>query len=265
MTALAVALLACGAALTILMPVWALLTWGAVRERRRIRRLSVSRCADVTGSRQRLCAVEGRSWPGAAGPLTAPLSGEPCVWYFSQVLERTISDGGSTYLIWEAGGDMTFAVRDETGSVLVDGRLVHPDHRSSRVNHSPPVRRVVEEDVSSAQRSTYLRDLIARGVLSADSFKRGWLSSSTGWSVREYVLPVGEPLHVQGRLTSREGHPVLGAGRGKHLVTGDTHTRLTETVETDVRTGAGCLLIGTIAGPLLLVAGYLLLMWHGAW
>jgi hypothetical protein len=263
MTALAVVLLAFGAALTVLMPVWAWLTWSARRERRRVARLSVTRCADVPTSGHRVCAVEGRSWPGAAGPLTAPLSGAPCVWYFSQVVERTISDGDSTRLVWEAGGDMAFTVRDETGSVLVDGRLVHPDHRSSRVDHRPPVRRVVEEDVGSARHSTHLRDLIARGLLSEKSFERGWLSSSVGWSVREYVLPVGEPLHVQGRPGSRDGRPVLGAGRREHLVTGGTYTQLTDSIEQDVRTGSGCLLIGTLGGPLLFVAGYLLLTWHG--
>jgi hypothetical protein len=262
MTALAVVLLVCGFALTVLMPVWALLTWSARRERRRVARLSVSRCVDVTNS-QRLCAVEGRSWPGAAGPLTAPLSGEPCVWYFSRVAEHTTSDGEFTRLVWEAGGAMAFAVRDETGSVLVDGHLVHPDHRSSRVDHRPPVRRVVDEDVSSARHSTYLRGLIARGVLSEESFERGWLSSSVGWTVREYVLPVGEPLHVQGRPEFRDGRLVLGDGRRKHLVTGGTYAQLTDAIEQDVRTGSGCLLIGSIAGPLLLVAGYLLLRWIG--
>ncbi|MEV6873375.1 hypothetical protein [Amycolatopsis sp. NPDC051128] len=163
MTALGVVLLASGGALTVLMPVWALLTWSDRRERRRVARLAVSRCADVTAPGQGLCAVEGWTRPGPAGPLTAPLSGEPCVWYFSQVVERTTSDGGSTELVWETGGAMAFAVRDETGSVLVDGRLVHPEHRSSRTEHRPPVRRVVDEDVSSARHSTQLRGLIARG------------------------------------------------------------------------------------------------------
>jgi hypothetical protein len=195
--------------------------------------------------------------------LTAPLSGEPCVWYFSRVAEHTTSDGEFTRLVWEAGGAMAFAVRDETGSVLVDGHLVHPDHRSSRVDHRPPVRRVVDEDVSSARHSTYLRGLIARGVLSEESFERGWLSSSVGWTVREYVLPVGEPLHVQGRPEFRDGRLVLGDGRRKHLVTGGTYAQLTDAIEQDVRTGSGCLLIGSIAGPLLLVAGYLLLRWIG--
>jgi len=195
--------------------------------------------------------------------LTAPLSGEPCVWFFSQVVENTISDGGSTSLLWEAGGDMPFTVRDGSGSVLVDGRLVHPGHRSSRVGHRPPVRRVVEEDVSSARHSTHLRDLIARGVLRAESFERGWLTSSLGWSVREYVLPAGEQIHVQGRPESRNGRPVLGSRRHKHLVTGGTHAQLTGDTEQDVRTGSGCLLIGVFAGPLLFAAGYLLLRWHG--
>ncbi|MEO6082419.1 MAG: hypothetical protein ABIQ18_04865 [Umezawaea sp.] len=261
MTVVAVVLLASGGALTVLMPVWALLTWSARRERRRVARLSVSRCADVTESGNRLCAVEGRSRPGPAGPLTAPLSGEPCVWYFSQVFERTNSDGRSTQVVWESGGAMAFAVRDETGSVLVDGRLVHPGHPSSRVNHSPPVRRVVSEDVNSARHSTHLQGLIAHGVLSEQSFKRGWLSGTSGWGVREYVLPIGEPLHVQGRAGFWDGRPVLGEARRKHLVIGGTHAQLTDRIEEDVRTGSGCLLIGTIAGPLLIVAAYLLVRW----
>ncbi|SEC79508.1 hypothetical protein SAMN04489727_5117 [Amycolatopsis tolypomycina] len=259
MTALAVVLLALGAASTVLMPVWALLTWGARRERRRIARLPVSRCAEVTGAGERLCAVEGRSGPGPQGTLTAPLSGAPCAWYFSQVEERVSGDGPSTRLVWETGGTMAFEVRDASGSVLVDGRLVHPEHRSSRTGHSPPVRRAVQEEVGSAQDSAHLRGLIARGILNEKSFRRGWLSDSLGWSVQEYVLPIGEPLHVQGRPGVREGRPLLGPARRKHLVAGRTHAQLSADIEQDVRTGWGCLLIGSVAGPLLLVAGYLLL------
>jgi hypothetical protein len=77
------------------------------------------------------------------------------------------------------------------------------------------------------------------------------------------VLPAGEQLHVQGRPESRNGRPVLGDGRHKHLVTGGTHAQVTGDIEQDVRTGSGCLLIGVVAGPLLLVAGYLLLRWTG--
>jgi hypothetical protein len=256
MTALAVVLVTIGFALTILMPVWALLTWGSHRERKRIARLPVSRCADVTGPGARLCAVEGRAGPGPAGPLVAPLSGEPCAWYFSQVEENVSGDGPSTRLVWEAGGAMAFEVRDESGSVLVDGRLVHPDHRSSRTDHSPPLRRVVEEDVTSAKKSVHLQGLIARGVLTEKSFRRGWLSDSLGWSVREYVLAAGAQLHVQGRPGFRNGRPLLGTGR--HLVTGRTHAQLSADIEQGVRTSRGCLLIGSIAGPVLLAAGYLL-------
>lgn len=257
MTALAVVLVAIGGALTVLAPVWALLTWGSVRERKRISRLSVSRCADVTSPGRRLCVVEGRSLP-AAQPLVAPLSGEPCVWYFSEVVERVTSDGPSTVLVWEAGGTMPFAVHDKSGSVLVDGSLVHPDHRSKRIGHSPPVRRVVDEDVSSARDSTHLQGLVARGVLSQKSFERRWWSSSLGWSVREYVLPVGEQIHVQGRPELRAGRLVLGDGRRGHLVTGRTYEQVAGNIEEDVRTGSGCLLMVAIAGPLLLLAGFLL-------
>ncbi|MBE8516736.1 hypothetical protein ILP97_04245 [Amycolatopsis sp. H6(2020)] len=263
MTAPAVVLLVLGAMLTFVMPLWALLTWGARRERRRIARLPVSRCAGVTGPGPRLCAVEGRTEPGTGGTLIAPLSGERCVWFFSQVVENTGSDGDATRLVWEAGGAMAFGVRDGTGSVLVDGRLVHPDHPSSRVGHRPPLRCVVGEDVRSAGDSAHLQALLARGVVSGKPFERGWLSSSLGWSVREYVLPAGELLHVQGRPVVRDGRPLLGDARRKHLVSGRTRAQLAADIDQDVRTGSGCLLLGTIAGPLLLVAGYLLLMRTG--
>jgi hypothetical protein len=65
---------------------------------------------------------------------------------------------------------------------------------------------------------------------------------------------------VQGRPEARDGRAVLGDGRRRHLVTGGTHAQLTGDIEQDVRTGSGCLLIGVLAGPLLLVAGYLLLL-----
>jgi len=260
MTALAVVLVTMGGALTFITPVWALLTWGSHRERKRLARLPVSRCADVTGPGPRLCAVEGRSGPGPLGTLTAPLSGEPCAWYFSQVEENVSGDGPSTRVVWESGGAMAFEVRDGSGPVLVDGRLVHPEHRSKRTGHSPPVRRVVAEDVRSAKNSAHLQGLLARGILNEKQFRRGWLSDSLGWSVEEYVLPIGEPLHVQGRPGVRQGRPVLGEARGKHLVSGRTHVQLADAIDQDVRTGWGCLLIGSVAGPLLLVAGYLVAM-----
>jgi hypothetical protein len=258
MTALVVVLVMIGFALTVLAPVWALLTWGDLRERRRVARLSVSRCADVTTPGRRLCAVEGRSEPAAGTPLVAPLTGEPCAWFFTEVLERTSGDGPSTTLVWQAGGDMPFGVRDTTGSVLVDGRLVHPHRSSGRSYHSPPVRRVVDEDVRFARDSTHLQGLIARGVLSEKSFQRRWYSSTLGWTVEEYVLPIGEALHVQGRVELRGGRPVLGGRQGVRLVTGRTYEQLTEHIEEGVRTGSGCLLICAVAGPLLLLAGYLL-------
>jgi hypothetical protein len=256
-TALVVVLVMTGGALTVLAPVWALLTWGSVRERKRIARLSVSRCADVISPERRLCAVEGRTLP-AAQPLVAPLSGEPCVWYFSEVVERVTGDGPSAELVWRDGGTMPFAVHDTSGSLLVDGSLVHPGHRSKRIGHSPPVRRVVDEDVRSARDSTHLRSLVARGLVSAKSFERRWWSRSLGWTVREYVLPVGERVHVQGRPELRAGRPVLGDGRRRHLVTGRTYEQVAGHIDEDVRTGTGCLLMAGIAGPLLLLAGFLL-------
>ena len=259
MTVVGIILLALGAMLTVLVPVWALLTLGERRERRRHARLTLSRCADIDQPANRLYAVEGRIRPGPAGPLTAPLSGEPCVWYFTQVLERLAGDGGSTSIVWETGGGMSFAVQDESGTVLVDSQLIHPDGRTSRLYHGPPVARTVDEDVGSAKNSAHLRALIARGILTERQLKRGWLSSSIGWTAREYVLPANGPVHVQGRPVLRDGRVMIGNWKNKYVVTSSSYAQLAERIPAAVRTGTGCLLLSALAGPVLLVAGYLLI------
>ena len=65
-------------------------------------------------------------------------------------------------------------------------------------------------------------------------------------------------MHAQGRPELRAGRPVLGDGRRRHLVTGGTYEQVAANIEEDVRTSSGCLLMVAVAGPLLLLVGFLL-------
>lgn len=257
---LVVVLLFFGTGLTILAPVLLLINLQSRRERRRYARMGLSRCADITQPERRLRAVEGRTRPGPAGLLTAPLSGEPCVWYYAEVTWRDGLDGGDS-LLWQGGGNIPFAIQDETGMVLIDGPLVHPSSNSfARVGHKLPTMQVVAEESTRLENSAYLRDLVARGILTEKSFKRK--SRQRRWGVHEYILRPNIPLHVQGEPIRRNGRVLIGRGgrRRKDLVTTHTYAELRdEIVPEDLRTTTGILLICAVAGPTMLGAGILLM------
>jgi hypothetical protein len=69
--------------------------------------------------------VQGNAAPGPAGPLIAPASGEECVWYFTGCgsTTTTASEPRSFDTVW-VDGQEPFAVRDGTGTLLVDSGLL---------------------------------------------------------------------------------------------------------------------------------------------
>jgi len=70
--------------------------------------------------------VQGYAAPGPAGPLIAPASSEECVWYFTRVRQHYYhreSEPRSFDTVW-VDGQEPFAVRDGTGTLLVDSGLL---------------------------------------------------------------------------------------------------------------------------------------------
>jgi hypothetical protein len=89
---------------------------------RRTRSLTVTACADAGGTGRATVAVRGWIGPGPLRVVTAPLSGQPCVWWRIQVDRMEPSDGGE---VRRGHVDhhlaAPFALVDGTGAVLVDG------------------------------------------------------------------------------------------------------------------------------------------------
>jgi Zn-finger nucleic acid-binding protein len=84
-----------------------------------------------------LVEVTGRAQP-EQGPLRAPFSGMPCVFYSYAVEERRQSGKEARWeTIAKGTSQEPFYVQDETGRVLVvpfDAELILPDHRTTRSN-----------------------------------------------------------------------------------------------------------------------------------
>jgi len=84
---------------------------------------------DAEGMRVEL---KGTAAPGEGGPVTAPLTSTPCVWYRTRTSVRTRrttrdSDGNTRTTqndrtLSEETSDTAFALRDATGTVVVDPR-----------------------------------------------------------------------------------------------------------------------------------------------
>ncbi|MCX5129256.1 hypothetical protein [Streptomyces sp. NBC_00347] len=79
-------------------------------------------------------AAQGHLAPGPAGPLIAPFSGEPCVWYYAELRETFDpgeQGGRTTRVIWKLTSAPP-ALQDGTGSLLLDSALL----RDAEVSHS---------------------------------------------------------------------------------------------------------------------------------
>lgn len=170
------------------------LLWVAVRRwrihgaRRRLPLLTGDRLGD--GSPEVTCRVEGQAVAGPRGPLTAPISGRPCVWYHVTVTKawgRWGGDGRSQRgekVLFSEGGSWPFALRDEAGQVLVepDETMMHGVTRSARRNSDKADPRFKLPNAALGKKYEY----------------------------REWLIPQGQPLHVVGRA-GRD--PETGASR----------------------------------------------------
>lgn len=96
--------------------------------RRRLRATPLSSCRDLaSGLVPTLAKVTGTAVAGPQGPLRAPISGRPCVWYSIKV-ERYNDTGekNTAHTIYDKGSTAPFGLTDGTGSltlVLPDGEL----------------------------------------------------------------------------------------------------------------------------------------------
>jgi hypothetical protein len=182
-------------------------------------------CGQVRAVGDEPVHVHGASAPGPAGLLRGRLSGSECVWYHVRVLRRFLvkqvrygadewaeADVLAEEQIW-AWDSGPFAVRDETGSVLVAPALL--EHTLNVAGH-PAERNVVDEihDEGAHYHSGRLGDLQGAGVLPPGLLETfaGPGNPTTGYRVQEDILRPGLPFYVFAVPGDLDGQPIM-AGR----------------------------------------------------
>ncbi|MCO5968770.1 E3 ubiquitin ligase family protein [Actinoallomurus soli] len=148
--------------------------------------------------------VTGQAVAGPAGPLTAPLSGRPCVWYSVTVSER--------YWAWRPGPlGPTRVVRDLKAAERTSGPLyVAGDTAAVRVDAHGAELEPAEPSFAEFEDSPY-GPLAARlaTLLGAPPRPRH-RDRTIGFLVEERLVVAGEPLRVVGAARTELGDLVLG-------------------------------------------------------
>ncbi|MEV5748195.1 GIDE domain-containing protein [Actinoallomurus sp. NPDC052308] len=156
--------------------------------------------------------VSGRAVAGPAGPVTAPLSGRPCVWYSITVSER--------YWAWRPGPlGPTKVVRHSTTAELISGPLhVTGETAAVRVDARGAELELGEPAFAEFEDSPY-GPLAARlaALLGAPPRPRH-RDRTIGFLVEERVVAAGEPLRVVGAARTELGDLVLGKSGLRPLI-----------------------------------------------
>ncbi len=187
------------------------------------RQAAPARCADVRAG-TRPVHLSGASSPGPRGLVTAPVSGIECVWYRDRVYRRYEGsrwhDGGNGWeqvatraeeQVWE-GGSGPFALRDESGAVLLDPVVVDRRTTTRGYPKENPVDDLREEGPEPGNYAYGpVGVLTAAGLLPAgflDGFA-GPDARTSGYRVTEEIIRPGLPFHVFGVAALRDGQPVM--------------------------------------------------------
>lgn len=138
--------------------------------------------AHIRSAAQGYVHLEGEAGPPPEGPISAPLSGRPCVWWDYKIErhQRTANNRDEWHVTDSATSVAPFSLRDKDGECLVGpvGADVTPTSRDIWYGEAP--------------RPTCLPDLQARG-----------LSSDRSYRYTERVIGTGAHLTVLGELRSR--------------------------------------------------------------
>ncbi|HWF99482.1 MAG TPA: GIDE domain-containing protein [Steroidobacteraceae bacterium] len=138
--------------------------------------------AHIRSAAQGYVHLEGEAGPPPEGPISAPLSGRPCVWWDYKIerRQRTANNRDEWHVTDSATSVAPFSLRDKDGECLVGpvGADVTPTSRDIWYGEAP--------------RPTCLPDLQARG-----------LSSDRSYRYTERVIGTGAHLTVLGELRSR--------------------------------------------------------------
>jgi hypothetical protein len=186
----------------------------AVRARRRVHAMTAAETLTVAELEARrgiaaglgaeftqVCEVVGQAAPGAAGLLTAELSGTACVWHRSRVERR--------YETRERDGDGDERVTTRTETVAQQASAA-------------PLAVVRDGAVIALELGGQVPDGAEQVVDRFEESRRGLFSTDTtlGYRYTEWVLRPGTPLYVLGEVRDGTGALVMGPPRerGQHFV-----------------------------------------------
>ena len=173
---------------------------GGARRRRAIDRAEPLVDATTGTPRQ----VTGHAVAGPAGPVTAPLSGDSCVWYSVTIIER--------HQAWRPGPLGPTRVERETkveehtsGPLYVTGdtAAVRVDPRGADLDLGTPGFREFA-DTPGSPLAARLTSLL--GVRLRPKHRERTL----GFVVEEHVVSEGDPLYVVGQARTELGDLVIG-------------------------------------------------------
>jgi hypothetical protein len=164
-------------------------SWRTRLAQRTLSRLRESTVAQLRRSPRLpwLATVYGVTTPGPGGMVTAPLSGEACVWYRLRIT-HTVARGESTmtYELLHRSEGAPIGVDDGTGKILVDADLLDRPLLGS----DPPG--LVEYSPATDDVGAQLRTLHQRGVLTPG------VPNTSGVSVEEAYVRAGRQVLVLG-------------------------------------------------------------------
>jgi hypothetical protein len=172
---------------------------GSARRRRMIHKAEP--VTDATAGRSR--QIAGRAVVGAGGPITAPLSGAPCVWYVVTVRER--------YQAWRPGPlGPTKVIRETRVAQRISGPLhimgdmatVRVDARGADLELGRP-EFTAFEDLPGGPLAARLASILG------DRLRPRHRDRTIGFSVEEHVVRADEQLYAVGQARTELGDLVI--------------------------------------------------------
>lgn len=193
--------------------------------------------------------ITGIAEPGPGGPLRAPLSGEPCVWYGLRVVSKPKLFGGRRQKVAmprQKTSAEPFGVRDETGLARVLPAGVETQSGTLQVNAS--------EDAPPVGYGPAAGSLAARAgrVLGVSA------ESTEGRSkYQEWIVSPGAPVYVLGAAMKDDetGDIVLGSGSGRFVIGAGGEAEVVRSLRRKSLTMLGIGLLLVVPSLTFLIAG----------
>ena len=210
------------------------------------------------GSFRQACEIGGKAQPGPSGPLTAPISGQPCVWYRATVTHRSWRN------VTTGSGDTRRTERREENDVVSDEISQSPlaiDDGSGQVIVDPREADIDEPEVSFDRFEPHTGDEHGGTEISAFGItvRTGSDGGTLGFHRREQIIRPGRALYVLGEARDASGALEVGkpAEKGRFLISGRSEEELTSSAGRTASIAQAVAAVAAVAGVALVVIGAL--------